>query len=218
MFEWHRLSTEQRLNFLNETSKRTGYLNNVIEKDWWVTVALKAVFDTPWSKFLVFKGGTSLSKAWNLIERFSEDIDLAIDRTALGFPWGTMTSSQIKKLRVRSSAFVENEFVPDIRECLLRIGIDQKQFDLEVLPDKTSDTDPRIIKLNYRSITPDDKYVRDHVLIEIGARSLREPCSKREIKSILTEHFPDLLIADPVFEVDAVHDYAIPICKECPRG
>ncbi|HEY9260367.1 nucleotidyl transferase AbiEii/AbiGii toxin family protein [Chitinophaga sp.] len=85
MFEWQKLPEEQKRNILAEASAITGYPTNVIEKDWWVTVALKAVFATPWADNLVFKGGTSLSKAWNLIERFSEDIDLAIDRSALGF-------------------------------------------------------------------------------------------------------------------------------------
>jgi predicted nucleotidyltransferase component of viral defense system len=63
-----------------------------------VTVALKATFQTPYAKSLLFKGGTSLSKSWNLIERFSEDIDLAIDRKLLGYS-GNPTISQIKKLK-----------------------------------------------------------------------------------------------------------------------
>jgi predicted nucleotidyltransferase component of viral defense system len=71
MFSWHSLPDEQKVNILNEISTTTGYPTNIIEKDWWVTVALKAVFSTPWVNHLVFKGGTSLSKSWNLIERFS---------------------------------------------------------------------------------------------------------------------------------------------------
>jgi hypothetical protein len=57
MFSWHNLPDEQKGNILNEISTTTGYPTNIIEKDWWVTVALKAVFSTPWANHLVFKGG-----------------------------------------------------------------------------------------------------------------------------------------------------------------
>ena len=56
-----------------------------IEKDWWVTLAIRAIFDLPIGKHLVFKGGTSLSKGWQLIERFSEDIDEMIHGEAPSF-------------------------------------------------------------------------------------------------------------------------------------
>jgi predicted nucleotidyltransferase component of viral defense system len=66
-------------------SNTTGLPAIAIEKDWWVTLALKASFELKYSTSIVFKGGTSLSKGWNLIQRFSEDIDLAIDRKFFGF-------------------------------------------------------------------------------------------------------------------------------------
>jgi hypothetical protein len=204
MFEWHKLPIPQKLNFLNEASERTGYPNQIIEKDFWVTVALKAVFETAWAAALVFKGGTSLSKAWNLIERFSEDIDLAIDRQALGFTPGEMSKSQIKKLRVISAAFMEKEFMPALDQHLLQNGIDRKQFHLEMEPIASDDVDPRIIKLCYTSMVKGDAYMQDQVLIEIGARSLREPCSKRAIQSIISERFPETSVADPLFHIDSV--------------
>ena len=51
------------------------------EKDWWVTTVLNALFHTSVSEYLLFKGGTSLSKGWNIINRFSEDIDIALNRS-----------------------------------------------------------------------------------------------------------------------------------------
>ncbi|MGB3075636.1 MAG: nucleotidyl transferase AbiEii/AbiGii toxin family protein, partial [Chitinophagales bacterium] len=83
--EWLKLTGERRIEILKKVSERSGLPPIAIEKDWWVTFALKASFEISCSPHLVFKGGTSLSKAWNLIERFSEDIDLAIDRNFLGF-------------------------------------------------------------------------------------------------------------------------------------
>lgn len=85
MNEWLKLSKKRQIEILNQVNNQTGLPTDAIEKDWWVTVILKAIFLSKYAPYLVFKGGTSLSKAYNLIERFSEDIDLSIDRTLLGF-------------------------------------------------------------------------------------------------------------------------------------
>ncbi|HWK03355.1 MAG TPA: nucleotidyl transferase AbiEii/AbiGii toxin family protein [Puia sp.] len=69
--KWLQLTNEQRLDTLYETNRQTGLPLQAIEKDWWVTLALKATFQTPYKSSLLFKGGTSLSKSWDLIERFS---------------------------------------------------------------------------------------------------------------------------------------------------
>ena len=65
------LPKKDQIEIFNQASIKTGIPAYAVEKDWWV--------------HLVFKGGTSLSKAWKLIDRFSEDIDLAIDRNFMGF-------------------------------------------------------------------------------------------------------------------------------------
>ncbi|MEI7526898.1 MAG: nucleotidyl transferase AbiEii/AbiGii toxin family protein [Mariniphaga sp.] len=74
------LSKEDQLLVFEQIRSTTGMSVAVIEKDWWVTQTLRIIFAMDVAKSLVFKGGTSLSKAWGLIERFSEDIDLALDR------------------------------------------------------------------------------------------------------------------------------------------
>ena len=63
---------------------------------------------------LVFKGGTSLNKAWGLIERFSEDIDLALDRSFLGFE-NELSNQQTKKLRRVSFAYITEHFYPNLK-------------------------------------------------------------------------------------------------------
>lgn len=69
-----------------QTGARKGLFAGSVEKDFWVTWTLKKLFNLPeWGACLTFKGGTSLSKGWKLIERFSEDIDIVIDRDSLGF-------------------------------------------------------------------------------------------------------------------------------------
>ncbi len=92
------LNRTTQLNTILAAAKEHNLISQAIEKDLWVTLTLQALFSLPISEHLVFKGGTSLSKAWHLIERFSEDIDLALDSRLLGIPHGDLTKKQLKKL------------------------------------------------------------------------------------------------------------------------
>ena len=105
MTPWTKLSKEERLTILTNIAEEKGIVENAIEKDFWVSMVLRSIFSLPYAVALVFKGGTSLSKGWNLIERFSEDIDLAIDRKFLGFG-EELNKSQRTKLRKESGGFI----------------------------------------------------------------------------------------------------------------
>ena len=97
------LTNEQRTPYIEEVANRRGLRKEYIEKDFWVCFILRILFQTPKLKdILVFKGGTSLSKVFGVINRFSEDIDLSIDPTWLGFkgethPEAAETKSQFHK-------------------------------------------------------------------------------------------------------------------------
>ena len=110
MSKWFLLSEQQRREIFNQVSTQTGLPATAVEKDWWVTLVLRAAFSLPVADRLIFKGGTSLSKGWNLIERFSEDIDLALDRSFLGFE-GDLSKTQVKKLRKASCAFFSGDLM-----------------------------------------------------------------------------------------------------------
>jgi predicted nucleotidyltransferase component of viral defense system len=77
MNNWLNIDTERRIFIIENIAAKTQLSPDAIEKDWWVTMTLRALFSCECAGHIVFKGGTSLSKAWNLIERFSEDIDIA---------------------------------------------------------------------------------------------------------------------------------------------
>src|ERR1700678_1367812 len=80
------MDANQRADLFSETADRMGLSGAVVEKDFWVCWVLKQLFSIEaFSKRLLFKGGTSLSKVFHAINRFSEDIDLAVDYVALGF-------------------------------------------------------------------------------------------------------------------------------------
>ena len=73
------LAADQRREALQVAARRTGQRTYLLEKDTWVVATLRALFEAPFGRHLVFKGGTSLSKAWKAIRRFSEDIDITYD-------------------------------------------------------------------------------------------------------------------------------------------
>lgn len=100
MNNYFSLTIEEQRQVLQAAEGRIGLPAQAIEKDLWVTTILQIVFTLPFADKLIFKGGTSLSKVGKHISRFSEDIDLAIDRSQFGLE-GDLTKKQIKKLRKR---------------------------------------------------------------------------------------------------------------------
>lgn len=202
---WISLPKPRRIQILSQVNNQTGIRAHAIEKDWWITVALKAVFSTPWAEHLVFKGGTSLTKSWNLIERFSEDIDLAIDKEFLGFT-GQPNRSKIERLRRNASRFISTEFKEGIEQSLLTLGIPKDQFQIHAQYAADSIRDPQVLELQYVSVLEPDSnpYLKDKVLIEVGARSLREPSNPRQISSIIATAFPETSFSDSSFSVQTV--------------
>lgn len=85
MNNWLTLPNETQKELFNQISSNTGLPAFAIEKDAWVTLALRMLFNSRLKDHIVFKGGTSLSKYYKLINRLSEDIDIALDRKYLGF-------------------------------------------------------------------------------------------------------------------------------------
>ena len=199
---WLTLSKERRIEILNQATELTGLPSVAIEKDWWVTMALNASFSLPYSKNIVFKGGTSLSKGWNLIERFSEDIDLAIDRKFFGFD-GDISKTQIKNLRKQSCEFISTSFLADLTKILTEWkAIDECK--LIAQPVKDSDKDPQVIEIQYNSVIDTSEYLPQRVLIEVSSRSLMEPIEERQINSILSENFPQQNFATFPFAIPTV--------------
>ena len=105
------LPADKRRTIYEQVSLRLGIDDpKAIEKDIWVTGVLQAIYTLPYADKLVFKGGSSLSKIWNLILRFSEDIDLAIDRSVFGLEGGK--SSVSCPLKPSDSAPLKHSTMP----------------------------------------------------------------------------------------------------------
>lgn len=173
-----------------------------IEKDWWVQRTLELVFATEIGEHTVFKGGTSLSKAWNLIDRFSEDIDLALDRKYLGFN-KPMTGSQVKKLREHALKFISENFFPLLQKTFKDAGFGDVA--LQLREPTSNDQDPLIIEVNYPGVTDKSEYLQPRVLIEIGSRSLIEPFTEKQFSSFVGEHFKGRDFADASITIPTVN-------------
>jgi predicted nucleotidyltransferase component of viral defense system len=179
------VATKERI--LNETGEKTNLPAYAIEKDWWVVQTLTILFELEIGEHLVFKGGTSLSKAWNAIERFSEDIDLAIDRAFFDFD-GELTNNEIKKLRKKANQYICNDLYPTLQKTFT----EKKLLDVKIELGEISDSnqDPVIINVYYPNIIESPGYIKPRVQIEIGCRSLREPFENRAILSLVDNTYP----------------------------
>ena len=121
MTEWKSLTADEQTAALQQVAGIKNLPPQVVEKDLWVTVILQMVFSLPFADKLVFKGGTSLSKVFGKIERFSEDIDLAVDRSLFEME-GDPTKRQLKHLRKQSSLFVRDTFLVELQKAFLDFG------------------------------------------------------------------------------------------------
>ena len=169
-------------------SGRRAYL---LEKDIWVVSALRALFDAPFRDDLVFKGGTSLSKAWHAIHRFSEDIDITCDIRALASDLVADTGEEAlpsTRSQERLAAWVHERALPAIEDGLVQAGLSAQV---------RSDNDRVLI--GYSSLFDDGGLVRPEVMVEFGALSTGEPHEVRPVTCDAARFLPDLAFptADP---------------------
>lgn len=189
---------------INTVTLNSGLPPSSIEKDWWVTQVLKALHSLPYSEHIAFKGGTSLSKCWNLIERFSEDIDIAISREFLGFS-GELSKTQISdKLRHAACAFVREKMQFDVKDALINQGIRNDAFSVDVVITPITTTDPEIITITYQSLYDVSPYIKNTVKIEISGRAMIEPIERMATSSVIDSAYPAAPFAEKEFEVNAV--------------
>ena len=194
---WQNNSKADRRALIQRTEEIEHINPIAVEKDWWVTSILKALFQTSCSEHLIFKGGTSLSKGWALIERFSEDIDLAIDHRFFGID--KTTKSQREKLRKKSREYIMDILAPELDKILEQMGI--VDYSLEkVVTVRTkdgvkpidSDKDPTVLLIHYKSILDDTiEYIPPQVKIEISCLSMNEPTEQKQITSLVCKCFPE---------------------------
>ncbi|MGX7896052.1 nucleotidyl transferase AbiEii/AbiGii toxin family protein [Tsuneonella sp. HG222] len=221
-----RASIDDRRAFIEEAASRRDLTPLIIEKDFWVCWTLRRLTRTPDLKgHLTFKGGTSLSKAYAIIQRFSEDIDLTIRRTAplldkVSSPMepgisGNERQRRTKALKAAAQAYVETKALPALSRAIESELGTTEGWSVEVDPD---DKDRQTLLFNYPRASGyglgdsgrgafggDDGtgYVKPRIKLEFGARGDPDPFEARDIKPYLAEEFPDGL-PDAVTSVETL--------------
>jgi hypothetical protein len=212
--EFVRLAASERRLYYEQAAARLGLPALSVEKDFWVCWSLRRLFGLPnWTGHLTFKGGTSLSKGWRLIERFSEDIDVVIDREVLGFagpddpqqaPSGKQRQKRLEALKAACQDRIHSELLPALRDVLLSsLGLEAEASVVEQAPPE-EDPDQQTILFVYPSaIAIPSAYLRRVVKIELGARSDAEPSESPIVQPYVAEALP-ALFRDASFPVRAV--------------
>ena len=214
------LSRNDRREVLDVAASASGRPAYLLEKDIWVVWALQMLFTAPMGAPLVFKGGTSLSKAYRAIPRFSEDVDLTHDIRELapdlvGDNPGALPKSRsqeqrwTREIRQRLAAWTRNTAAPYLAAALHAVEADGAV--------RIEDSD---LFVRYAPLTEGTGYVRPEVKLEFGARATGEPNAPMPVVCDAAPHVPavEFPTAEPrVMQVErtfwekatAVHVYCL---------
>ena len=181
---------EEREILFRNTAAKYGLSEGIVEKDFWVCWALDYLFHrSPWTKNLAFKGGTSLSKCFDLIHRFSEDIDLILDWRLLDVakddPWAERSKNQQDKLNkalnAETEVFLRDVFAPRLKEdfsqCL------NEDFDVSVDPDE-----PQTVNFTYPKLFSETS-ILPVVRLEVGALAAWTPTAPAQVISYAAQQY-----------------------------
>ncbi len=187
------ISASEREILFRNTAERMGLPEAIIEKDFWVCRTLDYLFcNSPWKEHLAFKGGTSLSKCFNLIHRFSEDIDLILDWRLVGCrlnePWAERSRNQQDKynkaVNARTEAFLAEHFVPNLEADFRKLLTDNFQITID-------SADPQTVCFAYPRLFSEGA-ILSIIRLEIGALAAWTPTQEATITPFVAEQYPQV--------------------------
>jgi len=204
MYEFVKLDKTERSQAFRIASEKLGYPAYVIEKDFWVTYILDTLFNRINHKHrILFKGGTSLSKCYKLIDRFSEDIDLSLHMADLGFEGDkaphivadkeskSASKRAVEDLKVAGELFLENTILVLLKEKIIEDLGSVENWSL-LLDDSNAEN----LLFHYPKSLEDDeygnKYVKPVALIETGTKSEHLPNEEIEVNSLLEDAISEI--------------------------
>lgn len=205
-----RFDPKRRAGLFDEAGTRRGISSIVIEKDFWVCWTLKRIFAQKDAAHYIFKGGTSLSKAFAIIRRFSEDIDISIDRKLLGYsgdrdpataPSGKKAKDLLETLAGDVQTYLREMLMPGLTAAVTDAlgGEDGWQLTL---------CENAAIEFQYRRSFAGDgyekiEYVRPSVRLEFGGRGELWPSESRSVTSYIAEDLPEVF-SSPTIPVNVL--------------
>lgn len=196
------ITKDDRLYLFSEASKRTGFPAYIIEKDYVVSLVLSFIFNELKPNYtgvvekpFLFKGGTSLSKAYGLIERMSEDIDLSINMDFLGFPEPEGETNSGRRKRVELIKNKNIEFLSDLLIPKLQKYLNACYEGFKIYSDET-ELQNIIVEYPLSMDENETSYIRPVVLIETGGRASFEPSQKCKICPLMINELKEKLNDD----------------------
>jgi hypothetical protein len=189
-----KLSADERRLYIEQAAVRRNVLPVVLEKDFWVCWLLGILFESEFAGSLVFKGGTSLSKVFGVIERFSEDIDLSVSPAFLNLPDAGTSRNQANKWMAKAEAAcgtaVRSQIGPAIEAAVEGIlGKSQRAW-FEFLTDPH--TNSPVLLFHYPSSQPAGfEYLNRSVKLEFGSLTDQQPVGRHPIQPWIAEVLPD---------------------------
>ena len=196
-----KLGEESRRNLIVEAANRLAVLPVITEKDFWVCWMLGRIFqDAEWARHIVFKGGTSLSKVFGVINRFSEDIDLSVSPRFLGVEESTLESAPSKGKRQKlfdglqdeCAQFVSGRFQPKL-ESIVRGALGARASGKNWLVYKIDErTDSPVLLFEYpSSLKLERGYIDVAVKLEFGSLTDQQPTGKHTVTPMLADAMKD---------------------------
>lgn len=198
MIDFANLPADEQAVYFQQTAEKMDLPGHLIEKDFWVCFTLQTLFSLDnFKNHLIFKGGTSLSKVYKVIERFSEDIDFAVNRDCLGFggdnaPDAAGISGEKRKKRLKQLGDaclekIKDELMPSLTTALEET-LKRKDWSLD-LNENEKHNQQIYFKYPQSSLTPESGYNPPYVRIELTARTDNHPAESATILSYVAEHF-----------------------------
>ncbi len=175
---------------ITNTARKKNISEAVVEKDYWVTYFLDYLFnENKWKEYFTFKGGTSLSKCFGIIQRFSEDIDLILDWRVLGYdklePWlirsNTKQDKFNKEINEKTERFLKEDFLTELIK-----DFSQGDFEFEI-----DSLDPQTILFSYPKIF-DSNYLSQTIRLEIGSLAAWTPATNISIIPIIGDAYANI--------------------------
>lgn len=204
---------DARAGLFTTTAQRLGTTPQNAEKDFWVCWTLDALFNgRNGGPRLLFKGGTSLSKGFGLIQRFSEDVDVTVFRDDLGQAYSIEQLSEMSRnkrddaldaIKAACEEYISGNLLAQLTaiaaETAARTGLPAGELEIAANPD-----DAQSLLVRYPTATSADRYIDKIVKIESGAKSALDPNAIRPIVPYASDDLPELDLTVPnVTVVDA---------------
>lgn len=201
-FLFLKLSPKEQSQILNSYSANTGKSAIILEKDIWIVWALNHLFQMPDKLNMAFKGGTSLSKVFNAIHRFSEDVDITIDYKSFTTEDPLVENFSRTKI-TKISENIKNNLRNYLQDTILPYFEACIKSEFEELPPRLElDKDGETLQLYYpSSLEEKSQYIQDSIRLEFGGRNKAFPNMPTIIKSDISEYVPDLEFPEATINV-----------------